>query len=162
MIRTAVVATAFLLTTTLAAPAASTDHWKRPGIDAMTTHGIGDSTSPGDPFYPPVNAGKASPRGNVGAYTLSCKVVVGADGTATFIFENVGSSSIPMYFVIEADTPHGDYSVLATPVIEPGEVLTMKTSSDEYGPPGSEYDCTAKVKIGTEPKPVDDDEDVPK
>jgi hypothetical protein len=66
MIRTAALATALLLTTTLAAQAATlTTGWTNPRIETMPTGGINEPTSPGDAFVP-WNRGEKPERSGAG------------------------------------------------------------------------------------------------
>jgi hypothetical protein len=125
MIRTAALATALLLTTTLAAQAGLTDHWKRPMIDTTTTQGIGDSTSPGDPFLPNQPNGNQPPK-DYAPWAATCVYGGNAEHTKFWIgFKNTGNTTIPKGTVILIDTPYGTYKVKTVVDLEPGQIHTI-------------------------------------
>lgn len=118
---------ALILTTTLAAEAAFTT---KPGPAVIgsgptTTTDNGHTTSPGDPFFPPVtNAPTSNP--DLATYPkLTCYFEI-VDGQVVIHWFNKGTAAAPAGSMITGTTSGGiGVSWFITEAIEPGASITM-------------------------------------
>lgn len=127
----ATAALALLATTTFAQAAVVT----KPG-PAITGSGPStpdisrDSTSPGDPFYPPVTN---APTGNPDIATypkLTCYFEI-VDGKVVIHWFNKGTAAAPVGSLITGTTSSGiGVSWYITEPIEPGESITLTVEMD--------------------------------
>lgn len=159
MIRTAALATALLLTTTLAAQAnALNDHWKRPKVDPMTTQGINDSTSPGDPFFPdrPTKPDElVSPEAP--HYEAECRFADPIGDYMTITYVNTGNETIPAgtWLIASWDENGNGPSETLVNDLKPGESITVKINiSGVYDDRYAGKTCDVWLYAGTGPLPT--------
>lgn len=151
MIRTAALATAFLLTTALAAQAGPFDHWKRTKIDTMTTESINESTSPGDAFYPDAAVSPDAPH-----YDAECRFADPIGQYMTITFVNTGNETIPAgtWLIGSRDEYGNGPDETLVNDLKPGESITMKINiTGEYEKYAGKT-CDVWLYAGTGPLPT--------
>lgn len=117
------------------------------GIDPIVTRGVGDTTSPGDPFLPNKPNGSQPPK-DYAPWKATCVYGGKAEAGKFWIgFTNTGTTTIPKGTVLLIDTPYGTYKVKTVVELEPGETYSFAYFDKNPGP----IDCD----IDFSPSPAD-------